>query len=365
MLIIFVFLITFSGCYVKSEIIDELSIIRAIGYDIDGMDKKIRITVTFPTFTEQISEQMLEQVSLSAVGETPRAVINHLNNRSQKPLVTGQLRVALFGEPLAKEGLEPYILPLYRDPTVGNRILMAVVEDGQAYDILKGTVGTGEQVGVYIPDFLDQNQTHGQVPRTNLHEYLFSMYSDVRDPVLPIIKTLGDENIEIAGLALFSRDKMVDQLSLEQSFYLKLMRKRSDHSFQEFYVEEIKQKWPVVIEVLKSNIHKKYTEKGDTKTVKYKLDIVTTIFDTTSSVNLYTGNDIEKIEKAVKEDIEERCKELLYHFQELKIDPVGAGEIYRSKHRDWNVESWENEIYQSLQFEVEADVRISQTGAIE
>ncbi|WP_413380396.1 Ger(x)C family spore germination protein [Alkalihalobacillus sp. 1P02AB] len=363
--IIVICLFILTSCNVDSEVIDELSIIRAIGYDTGSEENLVKVTVNYPTFTEQVSEQSLKQEALQGEGETPRAIINDLSNRSQKPLVTGQLRVVLFGEELANKGLEPYVLPLYKDPTVGNRILMAVVEESEASDILNAEVGTGEQTGVYIPDLLEQNQENGQVPRANLHEFLFSMYSDARDPALPIIKRIGGLEVEITGLALFDRDQLKTKLTLDQSFYLKLMRKRSKHNFHQFHIEGIAQETPVVIEVIKSKLDSTLDKNRGYPHVTYTIKVESVIYDTGGDVNLRDGKDRKTIEESIANTIESNAKELLQLCQDLNIDPIGVGELYRSHTRKWDPDVWINSIYRTVEFDVKAEVEIAQTGAVE
>ncbi|GAF65348.1 hypothetical protein BTS2_2246 [Bacillus sp. TS-2] len=353
-----------SGCIISTEIIDEISIISAIAYDKGSEEHLIKMAVNFPTFSEQVVERKIEQQTLQGEGDTPKAIINKLNQRAQKPLVTGQLRMALFSEKLADEGLEPYILPLYRDPTVGNRILLVVIEEGEASELLTNTISSEEQVGVFLADLVMQNMERGPIPNVNLHEFLFDLYSDARDPYLPIIRK-KDGSVDITGLALFDRDTMKMKVDVGESFYIKLLLSNAGKSYHQFFVEVENEKMPIVIEVVRSH-RKRHLEheEGEPK-VTFKLDIKSEIYDTGGNINLENKMEADDIEKQIEEEIVRSSERLLNMFRDHDIDPIGIGELYRSKTRKWHPDEWASTIYHQVSFEVEANVTLNVAGAVE
>ncbi len=111
-----------------------------------------------------------------------------LEQQSQRKVELGQLRVMLLSEAFATRGVEKYLDPLYRDPTIGTRVFLAVISDGTAENVLSTKLKTGdEQPGIYISDLIQQNIDNNAIPIMNFHLFLYGLYSDARDPYLPTL----------------------------------------------------------------------------------------------------------------------------------------------------------------------------------
>lgn len=321
------------------------------------------MTVSFPTFLEQGDSNILEQDVIMAEGETAKGTKIMLNRQSQKPLEYGQIRVLLFSEELAKRGLETYVDSMYRDPAVGNRILLSVVE-GEAGELLKSNLGAGEQAGVFLSDLIRQNMESNTIPAMNMHEFLFSLYNDGRDPFLPMLKKRGEE-IGVSGTALFAGDRLQTKLDLKDSFYLKLITTPAREANQQFQFEHEGHTNYIVIEKIYSNLIKTVDKSGVSPLFSFLIKVDGEIIDYTGDMNLDEDETIGKIERSIEETIATRIKTLLDQFRDDGIDPVGIGELYRSTTRDWKPEQWKNELYQSSEFEVSVELDIIQSGAVE
>ncbi|MCM3763001.1 Ger(x)C family spore germination protein [Alkalihalobacillus oceani] len=351
-----------TGC-LQTNVIDEVSLIRLAAYDLDD-DQQLKITVSFPTFIEQGGKNVLEKGIIEASGDTVKGTKLMLNKRAQRPLVLGQIRVILFSKALAERGLEDFVDSLYRDPSVGNRVLLAIV-DGQAEEILKTEIGSGEQAGVFLADLLRQNMEQNMIPSTNLHEFLFSFYSDARDPYLPLIKKSGS-SVRVAGTALFKADVVHSTLSGDESFLLKLITTPTRQATQQFTLHrEEGASSHVVIEKLNSELTKEVEKTEAGPIFHYNMTIDGEIIDYTGERNLDEPGVVKELQEQVEEEITRRLTDMLYQFRDDGIDPVGAGEFYRSTTRDWRPEEWKNSIYPAANFKLDVELNIVQSGAIE
>ena len=101
-------------------------------------------------------------------------------------------------------------------------VIMAVVE-GQTKPLLEYQYPDIEDIGEHIYKLLEQNVKSEQVVSSTLHEVANDYYSMGRDIAMPIIKR-DKELVEISGIALFKKDKMIGKLSIDDSFYVKLSR---------------------------------------------------------------------------------------------------------------------------------------------
>lgn len=350
-----------TGC-LQTSIIDEVSLIRAAAYDLDDK-QQLKITVTFPTFIEQGGKNVLEKGIIEASGDTAKGTKVMLNKRAQRPLVLGQIRVILFSRDLAEQGIEDFVDSLYRDPAVGNRILLAVV-DGQGEEILELELGSGEQPGVFLSDLLRQNMEQNMIPSTNLHEFLFSFYSDARDPYLPLLKKTGN-SVRVAGTALFKADALHSTLSGDDSFLLKLLTTPTRQATQQFTLHREGATSHVVIEKLNSELTKEVEKTEAGPIFHYNVTIDGEIIDYTGEMNLDEPGVVKEVQEQIEEEITRGLTDMLYQFRDDGIDPVGAGEFYRSTTRDWRPEEWKNSIYPTANFKLDVELNIVQSGAIE
>ncbi|WP_100372652.1 Ger(x)C family spore germination protein [Bacillus sp. FJAT-45037] len=349
-----------SGC-IQTRIIDEISVVRTVAFDKD--EDRLKMSVSFPTFLEQGEQNIQERDVITTTSDTVKGARIKLEQQSQKPLEFGQLNVVLIDKDLATQGVENMIDSLYRDASVGNRITIAVVDDSTE-DVLMSNLGGGEQTGVYLSDLIQQNMDINMVPATNMHEFLFSLYNDARDPYLPVI-SIENDRIKVVGTALFKGELYQRTLNLDDSFIVKLMTSPTKLTTKEFRITTGGEEAIAVVEKIFSKRKRSIDQTGPNLVYKIEIELKGEIIDYTGSMNLEEDNLVNKIEGQIEEVIKNRGEELLAQFRDEGIDPVAIGEKYRSTTRDWDSKRWSDEIYPTVEFEVVASVEILSSGAIE
>ncbi|GAE28972.1 Ger(x)C family spore germination protein [Halalkalibacter hemicellulosilyticus] len=358
------FLLLLSAC-LETSIVDEVALIRIVSIDKADEEDYIKVTVNFPTFLEQGEESLLQQGSISATGQTTKGTKILLNRRSQKPLRFGQARVMLFGDELAKEGVEVYLDAMYRDPSVGNRMLIGIVKGNNAGEMLETELGVGELAGVFIPDLIQQNMDLNTIPSANMHEFLFSMYNDGRDPFAPMLKLQGN-HVRIIGTALFSDQSYHSEIGLDESFILKTITSVTKQAIKQFEVkDEEGQSVYIVIEKLNSQLNKQVDKSGESPLFRFHIHIDGEMQDHSGDFNFDEPETVDNYEQKIEEKLKLQTLDMLERFRDQGIDPVGIGELYRSTTRDWNPTLWKEEIYSTANFEVNVSINIVQSGAIE
>ncbi|MFC0559831.1 Ger(x)C family spore germination protein [Halalkalibacter alkalisediminis] len=350
-----------TGC-LDTNIVDEVSMVRAASFDLTE-DNQIKLTANFPTFPEDGAENKLEDSLISATGETTKGARIILSKRSQKPIVFGQLRVLLFSEQLAEQGIETYIDAMYRDPSVGNRIFLAIAEGDDASAHLQPGE-SGELAGVYLPDLIEHNMDLSILPSTNMHQFLFSLYNDGRDPHLPFLRQ-SEEGSTIWGTALFLGEKLHSKLDHDDSFILKVVKEPIRQATKQFEILNGENANFVVIENINSEAKRRVDKAGDRPKFHFNIKMDGAIDDYDGEENLEEGEIIDEIESSIEEQLANRAEELLIQFRDNGIDPVGIGETFRSTTRNWEPEKWKNEIYPTVEFNVTVQLDIIQSGAVE
>ncbi|MFZ4452235.1 Ger(x)C family spore germination protein [Salibacterium aidingense] len=350
-----------SGC-LQSQVIDDISLIQTVSFD-KAEGNKLRYTVFYPFFVEQGKESEIGMEHRSIISETPEEARSLLNTRSQKPLRYGQLRVVLFGREVAEEGVEQYVKSFYRNPRIGNRVFLSAAE-GSAGEALRFKEGVKERIGMYFSDLIEHNMDFENIPETNMHLFLFDLYSDGKDAFLPLVKR-EDNELKLIGLGLFDFDKMVGTLDMDQSFIFKLLLRGSDKGTSQFAIPKEGGRGYVVIQNIFTNVSYDLITKDPVPEFNIHLKMKGEITDHTGEFNLEKEKDIKKIETVVQDQIKTVSKSMIQQFKEKEIDPLGFGEKYRSRTRNWKQKEWKETIYPEMKVNVDVNLEILQSGAIE
>jgi spore germination protein len=209
--------ILMSGC-LQQKPLEELGLVTAMGYDKE--DEQLRGTIVYYEFDPLHTNN---SKIVSTLANTIKGIRQKENLSSSRKLVSGQLRIAIYGEELAKEGIISYIDTLSRDSEVGTMVYLSVAENS-AYDLINNSQQSQEitNVGTYLYDLISQNVEAESLVSPTLHEFMQCYYSEGRDPVLPMLD-FTDDTLLIKGLALFKDEKMKGIIDIDKSFYLKLM----------------------------------------------------------------------------------------------------------------------------------------------
>jgi spore germination protein len=341
-----------AGC-VEKEIIDDVNIEMGIGYDVKEGDQ-LEGTIMIPVFNP---DKKIGNFTFSATASSARDLFQEVQRKSAQPVVTGSLEIAVFGEEMAKKGVIELIDSFERDASIGARVYLAVGE-GNAKDILSGTYGNRGNA-VHLSDLIKQNTDKRNLPKTNLHLFLFDHYQKGKDPYMPILKKLEAEIIDIVGVALFKDDKMVHTIPADKMFFFKLLTdKFSQGSFKIKVREEEEQ---AAIRDLDSKNKFKLT-KRDPYSITVEIKIEGIIREYTGQ--MLTPAMIKKIEKELENTVNEECSTLIADFQGHGVDPIGFGHFIKSKTRGFDFKKWEDD-YKNLTVHVKTDAKITEVGIVE
>lgn len=339
-----------SGC-VKKEILDDVSIESALGFDF-YKEGQILGTSLVPNFQP---DKSIKNVTYQAVSAMNRELIVEMQRQSADPLVSGSIEVVLFGEKLARRGIIDLIDALQRDATIGERLYLTVV-DGKANDMLKHTYGTSGNA-TYISNLVEQNIESRDLPQTNLHMFIFDFFQKGKDPFLPMVKRIGKDRMEISGLCLFKEDKVIEVIPTNKMFFFKLL---ADKYSEGTYKVEINGEEAAVRSIRSNHRFDLMNDHPNEITIHIKID---------GQIREYSGDKlspkaIKTIETNLEKKVNEECLKLINHFKEKKIDPFGLGHYVKSRTRNFDFNKWEQE-YQNLKVKIKCDVEIIDAGVIE
>ena len=353
---IWVTIFLLSGCsMIPTNIVNQINMTQGVGYDWAGK-KMIKGSITYPIYKKD--QPSITEIKIS-LGETSKEIRSNVNNESRYPLVSGQLRVALFGKSLAKKGITDVVDTLNRDPSIGSIIQMAVV-DGDASELLKIEKFKKENVSLFVQEMLDQSMKSDNLPESNLQTYSFQFNQIGKDPYLPLIKQVED-NIKIIGIAIFKDDRYVFPIFMEDAFTFKCLVDKYRQGLQRFTLKNGER---AVLDNLHSKAHYQVKIKKGRPEFTINLKMKTRLQEFTSPKKKRVALDKKHIQKEIAEQIEDDSLKLIKKFQKHGVDPFGLGAKYRENDRGFNEKQWKR-FYPTAKVHVHVKVNIMQTGVVD
>jgi spore germination protein len=210
-LFFFLLLLCLFGC-ARTNIVDEISILHAISYDLDG--DAVTSTALIPKYQEKKSQEEVD--FLKAKAYTASGIFDKFNKMSRYELDTSQLKVVLISEEFATKGINQLIKTISNDPRAGSRTQYAIAHGDSAEELMNVSKKKGS---LYIFDLINQNIKNENLPRTNLHVLLSDYYGEGRDLFLPHLK-ISEDNVILSGVVVFKKDQLKFHLNSNETFFL-------------------------------------------------------------------------------------------------------------------------------------------------
>ncbi|MVP01118.1 Ger(x)C family spore germination protein [Paenibacillus lutrae] len=360
-----------SGC-VTPSVFESLGLIVALGYD-QGEEGTIEGTSVIYKLDKDVPSKA---TVLSNNAYTSKKLREDQNRKASKKLVLGQLRVALYEDAVAENGIINLVDSLSRDPSIGTKIFLGISRKKTA-DLLQYSYKDIGNIGTYLYETIKQNVREGQVISSTLHEFLRDYYSPGKDPLLPVVVREG-ESIVMDDIAVFRADKLAGILSSSDSSFLKLIRDRFKTGIFEFGLNSedlsphykkaektAKQEIHAVVRLLENNPEIKLVD-PDNLIYEVKLDFTYVLEEITAGIRLSEPQVIDTIEKLIVQKFQKKTEHVLKKLTELKADPIGFGEVYLQTVRgsSFTKEEWHDR-FASAQFKVEVKAELLRTGVVE
>ncbi|RTE10101.1 Ger(x)C family spore germination protein [Paenibacillus whitsoniae] len=354
--------------HMKRNVLEDLGMTIAAGYDdLDG--ENIKATYILHQIDPNSKSPVMRLTSEAITSKGARAAANR---KSHKKIVSGQLRVAIFNEKLAKKGILPLVDTLFRDTSISSTLFMAVSK-GDVEEILMHRYPEIPDVGAYIVENIHQNIIREQFISSTLHEFLSNYYS-LEDPMIPLLERKGDA-VELRDVAVFLGDRMVGTVNPNETFYLKLIRDRykagsielslNAEDFRKVAPQLEVKKLRVVVENIQSNSKIKLISQMPLKfRVEVKMQGIIT--ETSAQLDLGKAEVIAVLEEAISKKAEADVQHLFQKLITLGSDPIGFGEVLRSQvyHTKLTSDAW-HEMYKTASFDVRFNTRIARSGQVE
>lgn len=352
---IFILLIFVVGCS-DQKILERLGFTRLAAYD-SNEGEGIRVTINIPKADQK------GRLVLTAVTQTSkeaRLVFARQNNRE---IVSGQLRMVLFGSDLAHKGIWQHMDTLIRDPSISTKTTVVVVE-GNASDLISTEYKPYPTTSDYLTKLIEMDSEKGVIPNANLYSFARDYMNDGVDPVASLVRK-GERSVTVIGTALFRDDHYVGRVEPPKSVVLTMLQRnlRGADLFLRIDNKE---------EVMLGNVasHKSIEVKGkspDRMKAIIKLNVQGSVQEYTGNLDLTKASNQLELEKMMSDALKDNIEDMVKTFQKEKVDPIGLGKLMRN-----NMESyaeWERidqrKAVSDIEVEIKAKVHIKDFGRLQ
>ncbi|WP_345243303.1 Ger(x)C family spore germination protein [Pontibacillus salipaludis] len=362
------FLLT--GC-VERKYIERLGIITVIGYDLleEGFLEGTLIFFQFDPNANSVS-QIITSRANSAKG-----IRQDANLKSSKQLVSGQLRLAVFGSKLAEKGIMRVADTMARDAAVSDLLYMTIAEEDAKAILSSNKMEDAADIGNYLNSMIRKNIRNEVLPYSTLHKFQHDYYDFGRDPILPMLN-LEDGKPVLRHLALMQDDRLVGKLPVKKGFYLKLIESRFEaghlevglprEKFKEYFKsdrnhEEIDQMF-VTFDEIKS---KSKLELISPESLEFRVNITLEgrILEISDDLKIQDPKVVKLLEKEFASLIEKEIESVVEVFKENQVDPIGFGQIYNSQRPLKEKGEW-REMIPDISVDAQVKTRIVRHGII-
>ncbi|MGG2063914.1 Ger(x)C family spore germination protein [Bacillus sp. S14(2024)] len=351
----------FTTACVPKSIVDDVSLLQGAVFDVasdtDSNKKRVKVTSVNPIQRKGNKVEVLQ-----GYGNTVKQIKITTSLESGKPLVSGQMRVVLFTEKIAKKGLSSILDTLIRDVNIGNVIYVGLLEgggNGEGEKLLSGKYNTSANVAIYMTKMLEHNMQSGVVPKDNLHLQAFRYYREGQDTYMPILKK-KKKSIKITSMALFQKDKYVGKIEEKDMFLFKTLLEKSELDSHEF---KTKLGYTIINNIRSSPSYHVYVKDGK-PSFFIQVKMKARIQEISEHANLENKKNVDKIRKDIETNLNKDGVKLIKKFQSLGTDPLALGAKFKQHYRPFKLKEWKK-MYKDVPVKVKFTVDITNSGVIE
>lgn len=373
-----------SGCW-SSRDLNELAIATAIGIDkAENGEYEISVQIINPSEIAGQGKTNASSVTIYKIKDkTLFEAIRRLTTEAPRKIYLSHLRVIVFGEELAREGIQKTLDFLSRDHEYRSDFYFLVAKNSKAKDI----------ISILTPlENISANKIHSSLqmsekawaPTTTvtLDKLISALVSEGANPVLTGIMIV-DEDVEkgssvknleevihhatlkLENLSAFKGDKLVGWLNTKESKGYNYIKDNVTNTVG--HVPCPDKEGNVVVEVIRSKTKNTVEVINGEPKVLIHTSAEVHIGEVRCTLDLTKPQEIHALEKEVNEQFKDVINGAVRVAQEdLKSDIFGFGElVHRANPKVWKKlkENW-NDTFTTLVVDVTTDVKIRRTGTI-
>lgn len=303
-------LVWIAGCspFVENNTIEELAPVLFWSIEAAG-EGKLKISTLAPPLINEQKRLLIKEVDLL------KQTRMEFNLSYYRELKSGQLRMLLIDEKLAKKGIRSLINTVLVDPNISQRLFLVIVK-GSLDEYIQNQLKKQQDLDYYLYRMFKHYENQGQVTIVNIHQFKKKMYSPYSDPILPVFK-VTPENFSYDGTALFHDDMFIASI---QSMNDQLFQLIGNHHYLDVLpIPSLS----VTLGQVRTKIRIDLNQDHTAITMKVKLDGRIEEYQGTKSI--LDRDQLMVLNDDIESYLEHRTTDLLKAIQHWRVDPLQIG----------------------------------------
>jgi spore germination protein KC len=347
-----------AGCSAKD--IDKRYFVVSVGID-KGENGTVKVSTKLAIPKGILRHGDSDFIMMSLQDATIEGAMNRIRTLTDKELDFGHMKLVVFGEEVAKEGVLSYLDWLQRSFDI-QEICWLAVGKPSANEVLAFRPRSERYPSNNLFLTFDRTGTQSDLAVT---QYLYSFYRELTeegiDPMLPVI-TLVEQGMTIDHAAVFRGDKLLFHLTPDET---RVMNHMHTNTPTIEWVVHFDKDDPLKHAVLighKNRSSFQITESPE-PTIRFRFNVKGILGELQPNQKL-TGENRGKVEAKLADKINRVAETLLVKLQKADADPVGFGLRYRARHWDntaAELRAWQS-LYPRARFDISTQVEIRSTG---
>ncbi|WP_456278723.1 Ger(x)C family spore germination protein [Bacillus sp. AK128] len=368
-----------SGCWDRTEL-NDVSIVTGIAID-KGKNHKFKMTVEAinPSENAKLQAQgFAPSITYSQEGDSLSELANRMNVGMSRKLIYSHTRVVVITKDIAKWGLIGFLDYLERSGEFRNDFNIVLYEGEEAAEALKITYPLQKISSLKLDRQIETlHQNWGGDPNIRLTDFISSITSKGKDPVLATIKIKGspekgksvenmqkvepDALIEVSGLGVFDDDKLISTLPITDTRNY-LWVKGLPATNMSIPCDDQDGFFDVKIRRAHSTIKASYEQNKPKFKVLIKAE--GKIEGTQCAVNLEKIKTYQDLEEKTMEKVKNDVIGTIKTMQEMELDIFGFGEEFERQHyKEFQklMAEW-GKHFANADIEVETNIHLRRSG---
>ncbi len=295
-----------------------------------------------------------------STGGTVATALSALQRHLNQTLFLGHTRVIAVSETLARQGLDGLLEALRRSVELRRLAWLVIVKDKAAEALVRFKPKLERVPMFYVNELLTTSVRDGRLSNLVLGEYFIRRANLGEDPVLPLLEVREDD-IVLAGLAVFSEDRLVGFLN-EHELWTQMQVRGVKAAGETVRVEVDGRE--MVAKVFGRSVRLIPQRRGGRPVMQIYLRLEANLVETGNPVSTGSARALNRVQTALEKRVRADVEHLVRKTQAMGADIFAFGEYYRAYRPRWWKEwrsDW-HQVYKRLQPEVHVTVAIRRIG---
>jgi spore germination protein KC len=360
-----------SGCW-DQRMLKDLDLIFGAGLDATKEDG-VALTLEFPEEggaggsggggsggVQQGQESTSQIVTENA--RTVRESSYQLDRRLGGTLDISKLRVLIVGRESAEKNIYLLLDPFYRNPSSPLNAKIAIVE-GKAETFFQNQFKGKKIYSEYFFEMITTAEQESIAPVTDLQLACILLLDDGSDAVLPLMSyDEKDQAAKMSGAALFDGRKMTGTLKPRETSAFLLLAGQQGKELPFTIQGEDGHKLTVLVEDSKQKMKVDVSEKGEAS-ANISLEMDVQVIEYTPD-HLDDPKKLAELNRNVSLEMNKLLSETMKEMQKANSDALGIGRrIFTKDPKKFEKLDW-NKSYPEIEVKIDAEVKITGSGAI-